>query len=73
VAMLSVLSGVGVSLYFTLPVHEYAVAHWGASNTWKHAIALCLGLCGFHILAGIYQLARRWRADPVATVKDLRR
>ena len=72
-SMASVLCGVGVSLYFTLPMMEYLTTQWQFSPSWKHAVALMLGLCGFHILAGVYQIGRKWKDDPLTTLKELRK
>lgn len=72
-SILSVLCGVGVSVYFTVPVMEYLGANWQLSASWKNPVALMLGLCGFHILAGVYQIGKRWRADPFNSMKELRK
>lgn len=69
-AVTAVIGGVACAAYLTPLLAEYMGV---GSRNLENGIAFALGIGGMHIVAGIFRLATRFREDPAAVIKDLKK
>ena len=67
-AVPAVILGLAVGTYGAVPACQYL----NRPESWKYIVAVVLGLCGYFLLGGALKLAKLWRKDPLATIKEIK-
>lgn len=77
--ILRVLVAFAVGYYLRGPaidfLHSFSLFSWvdKADDDHKHAVSFLLGACGWSVIGGAAMLLKKFRADPLAVVDDVKK